>query len=228
MKSKENDTLISIGLIVIYVFLNSLCINKFSVLSYKTTIINFVFLLCLILFVKKKGLLNYYGFVKVSKYKEFLYYIPLIIISTVNLWNGFNINNTFSEILFYILTMFCVGFLEELLFRGFLFRMIEKENVNCAIIISSLTFGLGHIINLINGASLIPTLIQICYAVVLGYLFVTIFHKGGSIYPCCISHAVINTTAIFSINNNISSYVAPVIIFVLAIFYAIYINQRVK
>lgn len=228
MKSKENDTLISIGLIVIYVFLNSLCINKFSVLSYKTTIINFIFLLCLILFVKKKGLLNYYGFVKVSKYKEFLYYIPLIIISTVNLWNGFNINNTFSEILFYILTMFCVGFLEELLFRGFLFRMIEKENVNCAIIISSLTFGLGHIINLINGASLIPTLIQICYAVVLGYLFVTIFHKGGSIYPCCISHAVINVTAIFSINNNISSYVAPVIIFVLAIFYAIYINQRVK
>ena len=228
MKSKENDTLISIGLIVIYVFLNSFCINKFSVLSYKTTIINFIFLLCLILFVKKKGLLNYYGFVKVSKYKEFLYYIPLIIISTVNLWNGFNINNTFSEILFYILTMFCVGFLEELLFRGFLFRMIEKENVNCAIIISSLTFGLGHIINLINGASLIPTLIQICYAVVLGYLFVTIFHKGGSIYPCCISHAVINVTAIFSINNNISSYVAPVIIFVLAIFYAIYINQRVK
>lgn len=228
MKSKENDTLISIGLIVIYVFLNSFCINKFSVLSYKTTIINFIFLLCLILFVKKKGLLNYYGFVKVSKYKEFLYYIPLIIISTVNLWNGFNINNTFSEILFYILTMFCVGFLEELLFRGFLFRMIEKENVNCAIIISSLTFGLGHIINLINGASLIPTLIQICYAVVLGYLFVTIFHKGGSIYPCCISHAVINVTAIFSINNNISSSVAPVIIFVLAIFYAIYINQRVK
>ena len=100
MKSKENDTLISIGLIVIYMFLNSFCINKFSVLSYKTTIINFIFLLCLILFVKKKGLLNYYGFVKVSKYKEFLYYIPLIIISTVNLWNGFNINNTFSEILF--------------------------------------------------------------------------------------------------------------------------------
>ena len=42
MKSKENDTLISIGLIVIYVFLNSFCINKFSVLSYKTTIINFI------------------------------------------------------------------------------------------------------------------------------------------------------------------------------------------
>ena len=228
MKSKENDTLISIGLIVIYVFLNSFCINKFSVLSYKTTIINFIFLLCLILFVKKKGLLNYYGFVKVSKYKEFLYYIPLIIISTVNLWNGFNINNTFSEILFYILTMFCVGFLEELLFRGFLFRMIEKENVNCAIIISSLTFGLGHIINLINGASLIPTLIQICYAVVLGYLFVTIFHKGGSIYPCCISHAVINATAIFSINNNISFYIAPIIIFVVAILYSLYINYKVR
>ena len=45
MKSKENDTITIVGLIVIYVFLNSLCINKFSVLSYKTTIINFIFLL---------------------------------------------------------------------------------------------------------------------------------------------------------------------------------------
>ena len=54
----------------------------------------------------------------------------------------------------YILSMLCVGFLEEVIFRGFLFRALAKENVNKAIIITSVTFGLGHILNLFNGSGM--------------------------------------------------------------------------
>ena len=101
----------------------------------------------------------------------------LLIIIYVNLWTGININNTTSEIIFFMLSMIFVGFLEEIIFRGFLFKMMEKDNVNRAVIVSSLTFGIGHIVNLLNGAELVSTLIQICYAVAAGYLFVTIFQK---------------------------------------------------
>lgn len=40
--------------------------------------------------------------------------------------------------------MLCVGFLEEMIFRGLLFEAIAKENVKKAIIISSVTFGIRH------------------------------------------------------------------------------------
>ena len=61
--------------------------------------------------------------------------------------------------------MINVGFIEEIIFRGFLFKMMEKDNIKTAIIVSSLTFGIGHIVNLLNGADFISTVIQIFYAI---------------------------------------------------------------
>lgn len=58
--------------------------------------------------------------------------------------------------------------------------MMGNENVKRAIIVSAVTFGIGHIVNLLNGAELIPTLMQICYAISRGYLFVIIFYKSKS------------------------------------------------
>lgn len=61
------------------------------------------------------------------------------------------------ETALYVLSMLCVGFIEELIFRGFLFKAMAKDGIKSAIIVSSITFGLGHIINLVNGAELLPT-----------------------------------------------------------------------
>ena len=163
------------------------------------------------------------GLTKFPTPKKFLYFIPLLAIVSVNLWNGVNINNTAQEIIFYILSMICVGFLEEIIFRGFLFKMMEKDNVNRAIIVSSLTFGIGHIINLLNGSDLIPTLIQVCYAIAGGYLFVIIFQKSKSLWPCIITHCAINSLSIFSIDNIISLYIAPIFLIIISLSYATYI-----
>ena len=37
--------------------------------------------------------------------------------------------------------------------------------------------GIGHIVNLLNGKDLIPTLLQVCYAIAIGILFTIIFYK---------------------------------------------------
>jgi len=129
---------------------------------------------------------------------------------------------------FHILTMINIGFIEELIFRGFLFRMMEKSSVKIAVIVSSVTFGMGHIINLLNGAELIPTLIQICYATATGYLFVIIFHKSKSLVPCIITHCLVNSLSVFNVENTLSLYIAPVFLTVVPIAYAIYINTRIK
>lgn len=123
--------------------------------------------------------------------------------------------------------MINVGFIEEIIFRGFLFKIIEKDNLNKAIIISSLTFGIGHIVNLLNGASLIPTLFQICYAISLGYLFVTIFIKSKSLLPCIITHSLINSLAIFNVQSEISTYLIPIILIIISLSYSFYIKRSV-
>ena len=162
------------------------------------------------------------------KFKEFLYFIPLVLIISVNLWTGINIRNSLSEIIFFILTMILVGFLEEIIFRGFLFKMMEKDNVNIAIIVTSLTFGIGHILNLFNGADLIPTLLQICYAIAGGYLFVIIFHKGKSLWPCIVTHSAVNALSIFSVDNLVTLYVVPVFLVIVSVSYAWYIKYEIQ
>lgn len=225
---EKNETLFCILLIVAYIVINSYCMKNYGTINYKTTIINTIFsalLITIMIYLKKT---KYYGLTKVNNPKNYLYFIPLLLISLVNLINGININNTKEEIIFHILTMINVGFLEEIIFRGFLFKMMLKENTKKAIIVSALTFGIGHIVNLLNGSSLVPTLIQICYAISLGYLFVIIFYKSSSLWPCIITHSLINSLSIFNINNNISLYLVPIILTIIPILYVIYINKKVK
>lgn len=103
--------------------------------------------------------------------------------------------------------MLCVGFLEEVIFRGLLFKAIAKDNIKSAVIISSVTFGIGHIINLFNGSGmdLVNNLCQIVFAVAVGFLLVTIFYRGGSLFPCIIVHSTINTLGTFANDSGLTA-----------------------
>ena len=225
---EKHETLFCILLIVLYVVINSFCVNNFGFTSCEGFIVNTVFSLSLIGIMLALKSTSYYGLIGVKDSKKYLYFIPLVIIATVNLWNGININNSKSEIVFHILTMINIGFIEEIIFRGFLFRMMEKQNVKGAVHISAITFGIGHIVNLLNGADLIPTLIQICYAISIGYLFVIIFCKSKSLIPCIITHSITNSLSIFNVENTLSLYIAPLVLTILPIIYALYLTKSIE
>ena len=177
----KSELLFSISFIVIYIACASLC-------DYLSTMVNiskiftflFLFILSLILFlwIKRNNLMNKYGLCKPKFHaKNFLYYIPLLILISTNFWFGVRLNYNFLDSLFNILTMLCVGFVEEIIFRGFLFKALEKDNVKTAIIISSVTFGIGHLINLLSSGldNLLPNVCQVFYSMAVGFLFVVIF-----------------------------------------------------
>ncbi len=105
-----------------------------------------------------------------------------------------------------IVCMLCVGFLEEVIFRGLLFEAIAKGNIKSAVVISSVTFGIGHIINLFNGSGMdvVNNLCQIVFAIAVGFLLVTIFYRGGSLLPCILVHAAINTLGTFANDAGLS------------------------
>ena len=195
--------------------------QNFGIEDYKSTIVNTIFSIALIVLMITLKRTTYYGLTKVTNLKKYLYYFPLFLIVSVNLWNGVNINNSTDEIFFYILTMFNVGFIEEIIFRGFLFKMMAKDNIKSAIIISAITFGIGHIVNLFNGAELIPTLMQICYAISIGYLFVIIFYKSKSLIPCITTHCLVNSLSIFNIDNVVSLYFGSIFLIFLPFVYTI-------
>ncbi len=225
---EKHENLVCYLLIVVYVVVNSYCMQNFGLTDYRSAVINTIFSVALLVLIISLKRVSYYGLTKVTNLKGYLYFIPLLLIVSVNLWNGFNINNTSSEIVFHILTMLNVGFIEEIIFRGFLFKMMAKDNVKSAIIVSAITFGIGHIVNLINGAEFVPTLMQICYAIAIGYLFVIIFYKSKSLIPCIVAHCFINSSSIFNVENKLSLYIAPIFLVVVPIAYAIYINKTIN
>lgn len=214
-----------IGLIIFYLISNSFFVNCFSVADLRTVLGNTaISLLLLILIFLLKGT-EYYGLKKPVAANKFFFFLPLAAIASVNLFGGIKTDVSSTEALLHILTMLNVGFIEEIIFRGFLFRMMEKENLRAAITVNALTFGIGHIINLLNGAELIPTLLQICYAAAVGYLFVIIFYKSGSLIPCIIAHSVNNALSVFSKETFITIYIAPLFLIAISLLFAAYINK---
>ncbi|MBQ4091877.1 MAG: CPBP family intramembrane metalloprotease, partial [Firmicutes bacterium] len=115
----------------------------------------------LIFWLVKNGRTAQYGLCRPTlPGKKCLFYIPLLLIISVNLWFGFHQNLSPLESAFAVGSMLFVGFAEEIIFRGFLFKAMSKDSLKTAVIVSSLTFGIGHIVNLFNGsgAELLPNL----------------------------------------------------------------------
>ena len=215
-------------LIIIYVTVNMYCVQSFGNTSKAGFIINTVFSVFLVALMSALKRLKHYGLTKIRNAKKCLYFAPLILIVSVNLWSGINISNTSEEILFHILTMLNIGFIEEIIFRGFLYKMMVKNKVGFAAVISSLTFGIGHIVNLLNGAEVLPTLMQIFSAVSIGYLFVIIFEKSKSLVPCIVAHSLINSLSVFYVETPLLLYISSAFLTVIPLAYAFYINKSVR
>lgn len=182
-------------------------------------------------FLWKNKLQKRYGLCKspVSA-SRFLFYIPLVILTTTNFWNGIALHFNLAGAVCYIVCMLFVGFVEEVVFRGFLFRAIAKDNVKTAIVISSVTFGLGHLLNLINGSGmgLTENLFQITGAIAIGFLFVVLYYRGGSLLPCIIAHAAINVTSVFANEKGLTlekSMIFQVILIAVAVAYTLILTK---
>ena len=151
-------------------------------------------------FIRKNKLSQYWGLCKFhGNPKDFLWFLPLIALSSINFWNGVTLNAAPVETVLYILSMCFVGILEEVIFRGMLFKGMCKGNIKVAILVSSLTFGVGHIVNLLLGEPVFDTLLQLVYASAIGFCYTAVFYTGGSILPCIASHIFVNSTSIFAV-----------------------------
>jgi len=226
-KNELNFALIWIGIYVVSLSVADSISASLGIEKIVTAPLCIVLTAIMYFWIRKNGLKEKYGLCKFQgNLKQYLYFIPLVIIASTNVWWGVKLNVTVLETVFYIISMLCVGFLEEVIFRGFLFKALCKDNLKTAIIISSVTFGFGHIVNLLNGKELVTTLVQICYAVAVGFGFTILFYKGKSLWPCIITHSVVNSLSAVANKEARAGFgdiLGPVVLFVVPLIYGGYI-----
>ena len=230
---KKNElvfALIWIGVYVIGISIADSLSEQFGILKVATVPVALVLSLFLYGWIRKNKLKQYYGLRQVASvdYRKYLYFLPLLILATANLWNGMVFEHAFLDTFLFIVCMLFIGFLEEVIFRGFLFKALSRKNVRSALLISSVTFGMGHIVNLLNGADFLPTLLQIGYATAIGFLFTVLFLKTKSLWPGILAHAVINATSLFAVEGNGSiQLISSLVMVVLSVGYALYLLRIV-
>ena len=219
---------------ILWIVIYTVCIGNLRTLGDDSPILTAaVIAICALMFlcVRITGTTEYYGLTGWAKNsKAMLYFIPLWIVSSVNLWLGISPDYQMPGLLYAAVMMAFVGFAEELIFRGFLFKaMLKGSSVKTAVIISSVTFGIGHIVNLFIGQDPVETLVQIVFAVAVGFIFTMVFYKGGSLWPCILAHSLIDVTSVFSSGESpVLDWVVHIGTIVLSVVYCLYLAKHVE
>ena len=188
------------------------------------------FAICIFLFVKLNHLEEKYGLDRFPKdAKKYLYFIPMWILVTGNLWGGITLNYTAASLIIAVLSMAIVGFVEEMLFRGFLFKAMLKDGKPVvAIIVSAVTFGIGHIVNILTGQASVETFLQMLFAVGLGFIFTIVCYVSGSIIPCIIAHSLIDVFSLFAVDNKIIDMIYIFATIIISAAYCIFLVLRYR
>lgn len=184
----------------------------------------------ILFFIKLNHLEKKYGLCGIEgKASDYLFFIPAFILATGNLWGGFGIAYDGVKQVFAVVSMLLIGFVEELIFRGFLFRyLLKKDPVPVAISISAVTFGIGHIVNLFTGQASLETVIQIVFAIAWGFLFTFMFYKSGSLVISVIVHSLVDVFSKFSSpsKSTTTAYVYVGATIVISAAYCLYLSGK--
>ena len=160
-------------------------------------------------------------------YARVWYFLPLLVLAVIQWFVGLEPTLGLSDILVAALLMMAVGFIEEALFRGMLFLAIEKNSTTKrAIIINRITFGFGHIVNLLRGYSSTELLSQIAVAIAVGILLALLVAKTLSITPGAIFHALFNFSGTVTSQDTELQMMLLAPILIITVVYSIVISRK--
>ena len=159
--------------------------------------------------------------------RALLWLLPMWALSTGNLWGGVSLRYDAITSVMAVLSFLLVGVVEEIIFRGFLFNGMRKTGrLTVAIVVSAITFGMGHIVNLLTGHATAETLVQMIFAVAWGFLFTFAYLKGGSLLPCIAIHGLIDAFSVFARDNAAADWAYIIATVVIAVIYCLYLKKQ--
>ena len=224
---EEKEVLFAVLWIVVYCLVLTPLKGNFGLDSAAMLAALIIFTAGICLFVGKNHLTKKYGLSEWPKdMGKYLFFIPMWILATGNLWAGFALSYQGVSLVIAVLSMMLIGFVEEMIFRGFLFRaMLANGNKAAAIIVSSVTFGIGHLVNLFAGQASFDTAMQVIFAVIWGFILTMVFYKSKSLIPCIIAHAMIDVFSVFGAENRLVDQIYILATVIVGIVYCIYLSR---
>ena len=137
----------------------------------------------------KRGLTKL-GFrpVKEGAAGNLFYFIPVIFIVLLGLVGGIDTSRGSGFILANLFLTVGVGFSEEIYFRGIICNLWQRRSTKAAVLVSAVLFGVCHLMNVLGGASIVETILQIFFAFFYGLVFAFIFLESDSVWPCVALH----------------------------------------
>lgn len=135
---------------------------------------------------------------------------PFIIASVITLIGAFLLTKDaifvlprVQKIILFVMMTLLVGFVEEVLFRGIVLKIIlnkygsSKVGIIISVIISSFVFGLAHIVTLMIHPQLIMyTVTQIIYCTLAGVLFSVVYLRCKNIFSLIILHFLVDMSSL--------------------------------
>ena len=114
------------------------------------------------------------------------------------------LNTVLTFIIGSFITACSAGVIEEILFRGYLFKLIEdKWNAVTAILVTSVLFGALHLLT-VNGQQLLDVCLILIGGTLVGILFSLIVYKTRVVWNAVVVHIIWN----FFMNSKIVQFVS--------------------
>jgi len=204
-KNSVRLALIWIAIYVMLVNIGGIISEEIGIMDSATGVILVLFSLLLLKYLKKNKWIEKFGIRKITKadMQKTLFYLPLVVLALLQFVNGIKSPLSSVTLLTTCLLMIGVGFVEELIFRGFLLEAIwNKSGMNRAVVISGITFGFGHFINLFRGYGYVDLLTQILTASVIGIVLALLVAITKNIVPGILFHIVFNISG--TLSNEVS------------------------
>ena len=149
----------------------------------------------------------------------------LVILMLVLIGNKGLISASFTDLLLMLsLQLLVVAFIEEMIFRGFMLKILFQKGFKKAVLITSILFAITHSFQLLGGKALEDTILQIIYALAVGMVLSLLIVNQQSIIVTILFHGLNNFFKIMGQGdkNSVFNYV----IIALLIVHAIYLWNR--
>lgn len=221
--------------LALYLVLNTITDNIAGAMNMDfnmvTAIPNLVLALICFFYLKRTGIAEDIGLLTkpAERTSVMLYYIPLLLLPFLNLFYGINTSLSAVEIVLLLAMYISVGFMEEIIFRGLMFKaLLKKWNRFIVVVFISFTFAIGHIVSMAAiGQSGTDTVLQVANAFVVGFMFMAVILASGNLTICIIAHILYNFIGNISMAD--SSHIEIIVInTVITALYFVYLIFRGK
>ncbi len=179
-----------------------------------------------LIMVAAKPTLAQFGFRKPENVRKALWFVPAALLPPIAFFaTGFSVSP--SLVLGFVSMAGAAAFNEEIWYRGLVMSVFRNRGTKVAVAVSSILFGVLHLVNLFGGKSITYAALQFVFAVLFGLVAAELYAITRSLVPAIVWHATYDTAAYLSGDSlSTPALVAIAVMVAILVAYAIFLWRK--